>query len=170
MARLKVFRSPAGFHDAYVAAPSRKAALAAWGADADLFARGVAEEVTDPALMAAPLAKPGKVIRVARGTADEHLAALSKSPKRQPPARNPAATARAEPRPSRADLDAAEASFARAEQAHKARLRDLADREAALAGERREAERDHAREMDRLENERGEAKAAYDRAIEAWST
>ncbi len=32
--KLKVFRTPAGFHDAYVAAPSRKAALAAWGADA----------------------------------------------------------------------------------------------------------------------------------------
>ena len=47
MAKLKVFRTPTGFHDAYVAAPSRKAALAAWGAEADLFARGTAEEVTD---------------------------------------------------------------------------------------------------------------------------
>ena len=30
--RLKVFRTSIGFHDAYVAAPSRKAALEAWGA------------------------------------------------------------------------------------------------------------------------------------------
>jgi hypothetical protein len=30
MAKLKVFRTPIGFHDAYVAAPSKKAALAAW--------------------------------------------------------------------------------------------------------------------------------------------
>ena len=48
--KLKVFRTSAGFDDAYVAAPSRKAALAAWGADADLFARGVAEEVSDTTL------------------------------------------------------------------------------------------------------------------------
>eukprot|EP01035_Chromulina_nebulosa_P046785 gene46785-63390_t len=54
--QLKVFRTPIGFHDAYVAAPSRKAALQAWGSDADLFARGMAEIVTDPALTAGPLA------------------------------------------------------------------------------------------------------------------
>ena len=48
MARaLKVYRTPIGFHDAYVAAPSQKAALAAWGADANLFARGSAEQVTE---------------------------------------------------------------------------------------------------------------------------
>ena len=58
--KLKVFRTSTGFHDAYVAAPSRKAALAAWGADADLFARGVAEQVTDPKLMAQPLERPGE--------------------------------------------------------------------------------------------------------------
>ena len=42
--KLKVFRTPIGFHDAYVAAPSQKAALQAWGTDTDLFARGVALE------------------------------------------------------------------------------------------------------------------------------
>jgi hypothetical protein len=41
--KLKVYRTAAGFHDAYVAAPSQKAALAAWGSDHDLFARGGAE-------------------------------------------------------------------------------------------------------------------------------
>ena len=40
MAKLKVFRTPIGFHDAYVAAPSRAAALRAWGADTDLFSTG----------------------------------------------------------------------------------------------------------------------------------
>ena len=77
MARtLKVFRTPIGFHDAYVAAPSQKAALEAWGSDANLFARGAAEQVTDADLMREPLAHPGKVIRRPRGTAAEHLAAL----------------------------------------------------------------------------------------------
>lgn len=37
--KFKVFRTPAGFYDASVAAPSRKAALAAWGSHAGLFAR-----------------------------------------------------------------------------------------------------------------------------------
>ena len=54
MPALKVYRTPIGFHDAYVAAPSQKAALQAWGSDANLFARGVAELVTDPALTAEP--------------------------------------------------------------------------------------------------------------------
>ena len=58
-----------------VAAPSQKAALQAWGSDADLFARGIADVVTDEALTAEPLASPGKVIRKLRGTADEQLAA-----------------------------------------------------------------------------------------------
>ena len=64
MARaLKVYRTPIGFHDAYVAAPSRKAALEAWGSDHDLFATGAAELVTDPELTREPLEKPGSVIR-----------------------------------------------------------------------------------------------------------
>lgn len=74
--KLKVFRVPAGFHDAYVAAPSRKAALEAWGSDADLFARGIAELVTDEELSREPLENPGKVIKRLRGTAAQQLAAL----------------------------------------------------------------------------------------------
>ena len=80
--KLKVFRTPIGFHDAYVAAPSQKAALEAWGADANLFARGEAEEVTEPKLAKAPLEHPGKVVKVLRGTKAEHLAALGKKGRR----------------------------------------------------------------------------------------
>src|SRR5690349_1586468 len=74
--KLKVFRTSTGFHDAYVAAPSRKAALAAWGADADLFARGVAEEVSDTKLAKAALERPGEVIRLSRGDLSAQLKAL----------------------------------------------------------------------------------------------
>jgi hypothetical protein len=35
---LKAFRLPIGFHDAYAAAPSQKAAIEAWGSDKDVFA------------------------------------------------------------------------------------------------------------------------------------
>ncbi len=65
--KLKVFRTIAGFHDAYVAAPSRAAALRAWGATTDLFAMDAAEEVTDPELMKEALADPGVVTRKSRG-------------------------------------------------------------------------------------------------------
>ena len=39
--KLKVYCTPVGFHDAYVAAPSQKAALQAWGAKTNLFAQGL---------------------------------------------------------------------------------------------------------------------------------
>ena len=77
--KLKVYRTPIGFHDAYVAAPNQKAALKAWGADVDLFARGVAELVTDDSLTREPLERPGEVIRRRRGTDAENLAALPKA-------------------------------------------------------------------------------------------
>ena len=76
MPTLKVFRTSTGFHDAYVAAPSQKAALAAWGTDSNLFTQGLAEQVSDEALMAEPLAQPGVVIKKLRGTEAEHFAAL----------------------------------------------------------------------------------------------
>ena len=77
--KLKVFVTPIGFHDAYVAAPSQKAALEAWGADSNIFAQGIAEQVTDPKLMEEPLASPGKVIKRVRGSADEHFAELDRA-------------------------------------------------------------------------------------------
>ena len=81
--KLKVFRTPIGFHDAYVAAPSQKAALEAWGADSNIFAQGIAEQVTDPRLMEEALANPGKVIKKVRGSADEHFAELDRAPARK---------------------------------------------------------------------------------------
>lgn len=73
---LKVFRTPIGFHDAYVAALSQKAGLEAWGSDANLFARGIAEIVTEPELTREPLARPGEVIKRSRGIVAEQIAAL----------------------------------------------------------------------------------------------
>lgn len=52
MAKLKVYRTATGFHDAYVAAPNQKAALETWGSDKDLFARCAAKIVTDIVLIA----------------------------------------------------------------------------------------------------------------------
>ena len=75
---LKVFKTPIGFHDAYVAAPSRKAALEAWGAGTDLFSAGIAEPVSSAGEAAkAALAKPGEVVRVG-GVGGEFEGALGR--------------------------------------------------------------------------------------------
>lgn len=153
--KLKVFRTPIGFHDAYVAAPSRKAALAAWGSDADLFARGVAEQVTDEALSAEPLEHPGKVIRRLRGTAEEQIAALPADPpkRKASPSKGSDAPAKAEPapkpkpRPSRDRLDAAERDLATVTERQKQELAEIRERQRALDQERRELETRHEREQ-----------------------
>lgn len=171
--KLKVFRTPIGFHDAYVAAPSRKAALKAWGSDADLFARGVAEVVTDAALTKAPLAAPGEVIKVSRGSAAEQMAALpadapktakARTAKTAPPSK-PKRAAKPKPRPSRAKLDAAEKALADAEDRHRSALAELAKEEAALARRKRALVAEQEKERAELEAARARVEGAYDRAI-----
>jgi hypothetical protein len=61
--KLKTYRTSIGFFDIAVAAPSMKAALAAWGSNSNLFHQGFAREVTDPQVIAATLKKPGVVLR-----------------------------------------------------------------------------------------------------------
>ena len=184
---LKVFRTPIGFHDAYVAAPSQKAALDVWGSDADLFARGVAERVEDPALMREPLAKPGTVIRRLRGTAAEQLAALPPdAPKRRtkaksgqaeeaatPPAKGSRRKAAPkppapEPRPDRGALDRAEQQLAELEDRQGREHKELAQRQAALDREKRALAKRQAAESARTADAVEEARAAYERAMRAW--
>lgn len=174
---LKVFRTPIGFHDAYVAAPSQKAALAAWGSDANLFARGVAEVVSDPALMAEPLAYPGEVIKRSRGSSADHFRALPKtSGKRPPPAapakpqqsRSPARRSPRASRPSRSKLTAAESALAKAVEKQNAALREFKSRENALHAERKRLESRHAKERTRLEDRVSDAKSGYDAALKRW--
>jgi hypothetical protein len=181
--RLKVFRTPIGFHDAYVAASSQKAALEAWGSDKNLFSAGAAERVEDPELMREPLANPGKVIRRLRGTAAEHMAAL---PKEKPPRRaaapasvrsdaspprretKPPPALKPKPRPSRKALDEAEAELAEIEEHHKGELGALARRVAELGRERQKLEAAQDRERQRSERRIATARDKYDRAMRAW--
>ena len=190
--KLKVYRTVAGFHDAYVAAPSQKAALKAWGSDRDLFARGIAEQVTDPALTAEPLAAPGTVVKRSRGTSAEQIAALpdpqpdtperdaptgkvrakppspgsakakSKSPPKPPPRAKP------DPKPSGTALDAAEETLAAVKADYAGRERALAAREAALTRERRAFDRDRAAALDAAQTARDDAQARYDAALRTW--
>jgi len=182
--KLKVFRTAIGFHDAYVAAPTQKAALEAWGADANLFARGVAELVTDPALSEEPLAHPGQVIKRLRGSEAEHFAALGTGPEgeavhgkrgkatavsdagKRSARKKPEAPVK--PRPDRAPLDQAEETLEAAKQAQRKVERDFREREQALARERRAAERDAEAELGKARQARDAAKTRYDRALERW--
>jgi hypothetical protein len=176
--KLKVFRTSTGFHDAYVAASSRKAALEAWGADADLFARGVAEEVTDPKLMAEPLERPGEVIRVSRGDLAAQLKALgprkSKAKKagrkERSPAR-PAPTKLARPKlpPKRDRVEAAESALADARSRHETETKDLEARRDAIDRQLKALRAKQAKERARLERKRDEAREAYREALARWS-
>jgi hypothetical protein len=177
--KLKVFRTPIGFHDAYVAAPSQKAALEAWGADANLFARGTAEQVTDPALTAEPLKHPGEVIRVSRGDLKAQLKALGPrkkvSPKKAPKARRePKAVARngtSKPRrpPRRDKVDRAEAALAEARE-KQAKERGAIDEEREALDRKAQAlKARHAKSIARLEARLEQAQEAYRAALEAWS-
>ena len=162
--KLKVFCMPIGFEDAYVAAPSRKAALAAWGTDRDQFARGMAQEVTDAKLTREPLAHPGQVIRKSRGDLASQLKALPPRPKGKAAAKPepPAKRAKAKPPPSRAKLDAAEAALKEAQQRHGEEAAQLEAQLTAL----------HARqqkEAAKLTAARDAARAAFRAALERWS-
>jgi hypothetical protein len=176
--KLKVFRTPIGFHDAYVAAPSRKAALEAWGADSNIFAQGIAEEVSDPKLMEEPLASPGKVIRRVRGSADEHFAELERGPPKGKKAARKEEDggnvvelkpkSRPKPKPSREELDAADEALEKAERKQRRKLGEIDEKMRELERRRRELQRRHEEERDALANKRDKAKAAYDRALRDW--
>jgi hypothetical protein len=175
---LKVFRTPIGFHDAYVAATSRKAALQAWGAEKDLFASGSAELVTDPKLTKAALDSPGQVIRLARGTVDEHLRAASGGKARRPKPGQDASdpsppavskrSAKPPPRPSRAKLEKAEADVQTFEEGAAADRAKLDKLEAELLAKRKALNTRLSRGADRVQARLEEARNTYEAAMERW--
>lgn len=178
--KLKVFRAPVGFHDVYVAAPSRKAALEAWGSDHDLFARGMAEQVEDPELTREPLEKPGEIIRRLRGTPAEQIASLPKSRRRLPVKRAEKASAPiksgpakprpkpSKPRPDRGALLAAQEALSRAEEQQHAEMSAFAKRQAELERERRNLENRHRGELAELNRAIEAARAEYTKAMRSW--
>ncbi|WP_447953130.1 hypothetical protein [Sphingopyxis chilensis] len=186
--KLKLFRTAIGFHDAYVAAPSQKAALEAWGSDSNLFAVGAAERVEDPDMMRETFDSPGRVIKRPRGTMAEHMAALPKtraSPraKRKPDmgqedaphagkgaraAKPEALPAKPKPRPNHAPVQRAEAALADAEERHEEERSALAKQQAELDRARRKLEAAQVRERERLEHRLEAARDSYERAMRAW--
>ncbi|MEO6151960.1 MAG: hypothetical protein ABIT09_02505 [Croceibacterium sp.] len=159
--KLKVFRMPIGFEDVYVAAPSRAAALRAWGAEHDQFARGVAEEITDPVLTHEPLAKPGEVIRKSRGDLASQLKAL---PRQAAPASAAPARARPpkpKPPPKRDKLDRAEAALAEVQARYDSETARIEKELAAIRAH-------HTVEQGKLARTLEVERKAYRAALEKW--
>jgi uncharacterized small protein (DUF1192 family) len=169
---LKVFRTSIGFHDAYVATTNRKAALDAWGAGSDLFASGAAELVSDARLVKAPLAQPGVVIRVARGSTAQHLAAAGRARKLVPaPSKAPAPPVRQAkkvPKPSRARLDKAEAALQRGQKKYAVSVAEIDARIEALRRERDGLRAQRDQQMRKLEDRRTSEEEAYREALDEW--
>lgn len=169
MPNLKVFRTTIGFHDAYIAAPSKAAALRAWGASTDLFAMGAAEAVTDPALTAAPLAEPGTVIRLSRGSVPDHLAAeADRSANNEPSTVSIRKRSKPKPLPSRAKVDAADALLAKAQAECERALEKLDAQVVKLRDRRAATQADHQLTIKALKAKRDAADEAYQNAVDRW--
>ena len=157
MPRLKVFCATSGFHDSIVAAPSRPAALKAWGAKTDLFSMGVAREVTDPKIKRKALDRPGEVIRLDRSGAED-----APSPRRKK------VKARAKP-PSKAKLVAAEERLTRL-QREQAEQRALIEHELrALEKKLEQVDRRHSKARKTAEEALQEERSRYRAALDDWS-
>jgi hypothetical protein len=155
MPRLKVFCATSGFHDSIVAAPSRPAALKAWGARTDLFSMGVAKQVTDPKIAKKALARPGEVIRINRSGGEE-----VPTPKKKPRA--------AAKRPSRTKLTAAEERLAELDKKQQ-QEREATERELkALEAKRDQLDKRHAKARSAAEEKVEEARADYESALDDW--
>ena len=173
--KLKVYCTPVGFHDAYVAAPSQKAALEAWGAKTNLFGQGSAHQVTDAALTKAPLDHPGEVIKVLRGSDAEQVAALertasSKRAKRQTrpaPEAEPVKAPRG-PKPSRAKLNKAEDALEVLQSRQAKQLRQIDEEQERLDRKRRQLRQKQADELASAKGRIDSEREQYDRAVRRW--
>jgi colicin import membrane protein len=113
-AKLKSFVTESGFFELAVAAPSRAAALRAWGMKHDLFAQGLARQASDKATIETTMAKPGTVLRRPLGSKgpfreDAELPDVKGIPKRKK--KTPARKARHEQQEAARALDQAEAAY-----------------------------------------------------------
>ena len=171
MAKLKVFAAPLGFYETVVAAPSRKAALAAWGARQDLFGQGVAVLAEDPGGIEAALAAPGVVLRRPVGSqgAFEHDADLGglRLPAGKTKGKSKAKAAQgkpAQPPPDRSALTAAEAALSALDAGFQRAQQDMADRREALDAEAAALRAAYQRDRKPLDAARETVAAAYRKA------
>ncbi|MCA1372317.1 MULTISPECIES: cell envelope biogenesis protein TolA [unclassified Bradyrhizobium] len=190
--KLKTYQTSLGFYDQAIAAPSMKAALAAWGASSNLFHQGVARETDDPDVVAATLAKPGVVLRRPVGSDGPYTESAElptdlgdgetkpRSKSKSKSKKRPAKTARNISR----EIDAAAARKAAAAFEKEERRREAAraKEEAARAKERArrdkavaaaeaaldKARREHEAKAEAIEAERAALEARAEAEQERW--
>ena len=136
--KLKTYQTSQGFYDLAVAAPSMKAALAAWGSDMNLFHKGFAQETDDPHIIAATLEKPGVVLQRPVGT-EERFQEHAHLPKDLP-----ATSAKSRTRKSK--RPAGEGKRKISKRGLPAKLDENAARKAALAFQKQEQRQEKQRQ------------------------
>ena len=170
--KLKVFQAQFGFYDTVVAAPSRAAALRAWGTRQDLFASGDAAETSDAAAIAAATAQPETPLRRAVGSTDPFaleptsLPKVPDAPKKAPakPVAKSKPAARAKPPADRSKLDAAEKVLCALDESRKAEEADLRREEDELEGRKEAAQAAYVAARKVATDKVVEARTAYRKA------
>ena len=132
-ARLKVFTWSDGFHAFTIATTSRPKALEAWGSKQDLFASGLASELSGGPDYDAAIAAPNEVIE--RGLAVD----VGKITKAKSRTKNSASKAQ------KRKQDALEKRLADLDAAHAQMLADFDDQVADIEGRRLETVNEHDR-------------------------
>ena len=158
MARLKVFRTTSGIHDHVVAAPSRPAALKAWGARTDLFSMGVASEVTDAKVKKKALEHPGVVIRISRSGGTEKAIVAKRKPAKRRVAK-----------PSRKRLDLAEKKLEQIIAKQDAKLASIDRDLKSLESKRDQLQRRHDKARSSVEEKVEQARTDYETALKDWN-
>lgn len=146
-AKLKVFTWSDGFHAFTVATSSRPKALEAWGSKQDLFATGLASQLSGGPDYEAALASPGEVVE--RGLAID-VGKIGKAKPAKPRGPSRAKAARIEKlKTALADLD----------KRRQAEMANFEERQAALNQARQEAETTYEAERKSLAAALKKAKA-----------
>ncbi|KIC56439.1 MAG: hypothetical protein VX561_13705 [Pseudomonadota bacterium] len=146
-AKLKVFTWSDGFHAFTVATSSRPKALEAWGSKQDLFATGLASQLSGGPDYEAALASPGEVVE--RGLAID-VGKIGKAKPAKPRGPSRAKAARIEKlKMALADLD----------KRRQAEMANFEERQAALNQARQEAETTYEAERKSLAAALKKAKA-----------
>ncbi|MBJ7446218.1 MAG: hypothetical protein JHC81_01685 [Brevundimonas sp.] len=140
-ARLKVFTWSDGFHAFTIATTSRPKALDAWGSKQDLFASGLASELSGGSDYDAAIAAPDEVIE--RGLAVD----IGKITKAKSRTTNSASKAK------KRKQDALERRLADLDTAHAQTLADFDNQVADIERRRHETASEHDRERAALVNE-----------------
>ena len=135
--RLKVFTWSDGFHAFTVAASSRPKALVAWGSKQDLFATGLASELSGGPDYDAALAAPGEVIERGLSIDVGKIGKIGKAAKPKKAA-GPSQARIAKIDRLQAELETLDAGYQEADAAFAERLK-------ALEAERSDLERSHAK-------------------------